>query len=70
MSQGGSGSIPTLVVDDEQLAREELSFLLKDFPEIELLSTAANGLEAVSLIETVRTRAGVSRRSDARARWA
>ncbi len=53
MSQGASGGIPTLVVDDEQLAREELSFLLKDFPEVELLATAANGLEAVSLIEQI-----------------
>jgi two-component system LytT family response regulator/two-component system response regulator LytT len=40
-----------LVVDDEQLAREELSFLLKDFPEVEVLDTATNGLEAIRLIE-------------------
>ena len=39
-----------LVVDDERLAREELSYLLKDFPEIEVLQTASNGLEAVNLI--------------------
>jgi two-component system, LytTR family, response regulator LytT len=51
MSQASTGTISALVVDDEQLAREELSFLLKDFPEIELLSTAANGPEALSLIE-------------------
>lgn len=51
MSQGSAGSISTLVVDDEQLAREELSFLLKDFPEIDILATASNGLEAVDLIE-------------------
>lgn len=51
MSQGGPGSISTLIADDEQLAREELSFLLKDFPEIEVLETAANGLEALNLIE-------------------
>jgi two-component system, LytTR family, response regulator LytT len=44
-------TIPTLVVDDEQLAREELSFLLKDFSEIEVLATASNGLEALKLIE-------------------
>jgi two-component system LytT family response regulator/two-component system response regulator LytT len=37
-------------VDDERLAREELSYLLNDFPEIEVLETAANGLEAVDLI--------------------
>ncbi len=51
MSQGSAGSISTLIADDEQLAREELSFLLKDFPEIEVLDTAANGLEVFDLIE-------------------
>jgi two-component system LytT family response regulator/two-component system response regulator LytT len=51
MSHGGVGTVSTLVVDDEQLAREELTFLLGDFPEVELLDTASNGLEAVKLIE-------------------
>ena len=50
MSQSVTGTISALVVDDEQLAREELSFLLKDFPEIEVLQSATNGLEAVKLI--------------------
>ena len=39
------------MVDDEQLAREELTFLLKDFPEVEVLRSAENGLEAVKLID-------------------
>jgi two-component system LytT family response regulator/two-component system response regulator LytT len=51
MSQNVGTTITTLVVDDEELAREELAYLLKDFPEIELLQTASNGLEAVKLIE-------------------
>jgi two-component system LytT family response regulator/two-component system response regulator LytT len=51
MSQNAGGTISTLVVDDEELAREELAYLLKDFPEIELLETASNGLEALKLIE-------------------
>ena len=51
MSQSGSGPISTLIVDDEQLAREELSFFLKDFPDIEIIASAANGLEAIDLIE-------------------
>ncbi len=51
MSQGSAGSISTLIADDEQLAREELAFLLKDFPEIDVLETAENGLEAFTLIE-------------------
>ncbi|MGI9072069.1 MAG: LytR/AlgR family response regulator transcription factor [Bryobacteraceae bacterium] len=50
MSQRSTGTISALVVDDERLAREELSYLLKDFPEIEVLQTASNGLEAVNLI--------------------
>jgi len=53
MSQSVAGTISALVVDDEQLAREELSFLLKDFPEIEILQTASNGLEAVKLIDQI-----------------
>src|SRR5581483_6396458 len=40
-----------LIVDDEKLAREELSYLLKEFPDIEVLDSASNGLEAVKLIE-------------------
>jgi two-component system LytT family response regulator/two-component system response regulator LytT len=51
MSQSVAGTISALIVDDEQLAREELSFLLRDFPEIEILHSATNGLEAVKLIE-------------------
>jgi len=50
MSQRSTGTISALVVDDERLAREELSYLLKDFPEVEVLQTASNGLEAVTLI--------------------
>jgi len=53
MPQSVAGTISALVVDDEQLAREELSFLLKDFPEIEILQTASNGLEAVKLIDVL-----------------
>ena len=38
-------------MDDEQLACDELSYLLKDFSEIELAATGKNGLEALKLIE-------------------
>src|SRR5437764_7012906 len=44
-------TISTLIVDDEQLACDELSHLLKDFPDIELVATGRNGLEAIELIE-------------------
>jgi two-component system, LytTR family, response regulator LytT len=46
-------TITAILVDDEALARDELAFLLKDFPDIEVAATAANGLEAVKLIEDV-----------------
>ncbi|HEX4227219.1 MAG TPA: LytTR family DNA-binding domain-containing protein [Bryobacteraceae bacterium] len=51
MPQRVTATISTLVVDDEELAREELSYLLKDFQEIEIQETASNGLEAVKLID-------------------
>lgn len=51
MSHGVTATVSTLIVDDEQLAREELSYLLKDFPEVVVLDSASNGLEAVKLIE-------------------
>ena len=44
-------SITTVVVDDEKLALEELSFLLNDYPEIEVVGSAENGLQAVDLID-------------------
>ncbi|HLJ16691.1 MAG TPA: LytTR family DNA-binding domain-containing protein [Bryobacteraceae bacterium] len=44
-------TISAIVVDDEQLACDELCYLLKDFAEIELVATAKNGLEALKLIE-------------------
>jgi two-component system LytT family response regulator/two-component system response regulator LytT len=44
-------TIPTVVADDEAPALDELVFLLREFPEIEVVSTARNGLEAVAAIE-------------------
>src|ERR1700760_1716242 len=44
-------TISAILVDDEKLASEELSFLLREFADIEIIATASNGLEAVKLIE-------------------
>lgn len=44
-------TITTLLVDDEPLACDELAYLLKDHPDIEIAGTGHNGLEAVALIE-------------------
>lgn len=51
MSLRPLASIQTIIVDDEQLARDELAFLLRDYPEVEVIATAANGLEAIDLID-------------------
>jgi two-component system, LytTR family, response regulator LytT len=44
-------SIYTIIIDDEKPAREELAFLLKAIPEINLLALGKNGLDAVNLIK-------------------
>ena len=53
-NQASAGSavqtFSALLVDDEKLASDELAFLLKDFPDVEVLAVAHNGLEAVKLI--------------------
>lgn len=43
--------INTVIVDDERPARDELVFLLKGFPEINIVAQGKNGLEAVALIK-------------------
>jgi two-component system LytT family response regulator/two-component system response regulator LytT len=40
-----------MVVDDEQLAREELCFQLDRLGEVEVVAQAGNGLEALSAVE-------------------
>ena len=44
-------AIATLIIDDEQLAREELKYLLDSVGGIEIVGEGANGIEAVALIE-------------------
>ncbi len=43
-------TISAVLVDDEKLASDELAYLLKEFADVEVIATAANGLEAVKLI--------------------
>ena len=43
--------INTIIVDDEKPAREELAYLLKAFPEINVIGQGKNGVEAVALIK-------------------
>jgi two-component system LytT family response regulator/two-component system response regulator LytT len=51
MSGRAMATISTILADDEPLALDELIYLLRDHPEIEVVATAANGLDAVEKIE-------------------
>ncbi len=42
-----------LIVDDEQLARDELKYLLDSAGEVEIVGQGKNGIEAVELIRTL-----------------
>jgi two-component system LytT family response regulator/two-component system response regulator LytT len=44
-------ALRTVVVDDEQLARDELCFLLGKLGDVEVVAQAANGVEALDVIE-------------------
>jgi two-component system response regulator LytT len=43
--------ISAILVDDEKLASEELAYQLREFPDVDVIATASNGLEAIKLIE-------------------
>lgn len=44
-------TISALIIDDEQLARDELAYLLQAAPDVDVVAQGANGIEAVELIE-------------------
>jgi two-component system LytT family response regulator len=44
-------SLKAVVVDDEQLAREELCYMLDQMGNVEVIAQAGNGLEAVGIVE-------------------
>jgi two-component system LytT family response regulator/two-component system response regulator LytT len=44
-------SISALIIDDEQLARDELKYLLDQVGDVDVVAQGTNGIEAVSLIE-------------------
>src|SRR6266478_1344431 len=49
-SQKASMSLSAVIVDDEQLARDELAYLLKGVGDVNVVAQGKNGLEAVQLI--------------------
>src|SRR6202161_1241452 len=44
-------SLTAVIVDDEQLARDELAYLLKNADDVNVVAQGKNGLEAVNLIK-------------------
>src|SRR5438477_11376526 len=42
--------LSAIIIDDEQLARDELNFLLKNIDGVEVVAQGKNGLEGVNLI--------------------
>src|SRR6201993_3855628 len=51
MQNRATATISAILVDDEKLASEELAYQLKEFPDIEIIATASNGIEALKLIQ-------------------
>src|SRR5512137_2431769 len=44
-------SLSAVIVDDEQLARDELAYLLKSVDGVDIVAQGKNGVEAVNLIK-------------------
>src|SRR5438128_4268578 len=42
--------LSAVIVDDEQLARDELAYLLKNVDDVNVVAQGKNGVEAISLI--------------------
>jgi two-component system response regulator LytT len=51
MQNRATAAISAILVDDEKLASDELAYQLKEFPDIDVIATASNGLEALKLIQ-------------------
>jgi two-component system response regulator LytT len=51
MPERATSVLTAVIAEDEQLACDELLYLLKEFPDVEVLGTARNGLQAVKIIE-------------------
>ena len=44
-------TLKALIVDDEQLARDELQYLLSSIDDVEVVAQGKNGIEAIALLE-------------------
>jgi two-component system LytT family response regulator/two-component system response regulator LytT len=53
MRDRATATLSTIVVDDEKLACDELAYLLKEFPEVDVIATGSNGIQAVEMIRAM-----------------
>ena len=67
-AETSAGKIRTVIVDDEPLARSNLSLLLRLDPEIAVVSECGSGVDAPKEIRRTQTGPAVPRRADARMR--
>jgi two-component system response regulator LytT len=51
LTPGDGMLLSAVIVDDEQLARDELAYLLKSAGDVNVVAQGKNGLEAISLIK-------------------
>ena len=51
---GNNSIIRTIIVDDEPLARVGLNHLLKNISQVEVIAEAANGFEALELVDRLK----------------
>jgi two-component system LytT family response regulator/two-component system response regulator LytT len=51
MQERATATLTAMIIDDEQLAQDELAYLIKDISDIEVVGVARHGLEAVDLIQ-------------------
>jgi hypothetical protein len=50
LASGDRMALSAVIVDDEQLARDELAYLLRDL-DIDVVAQGKNGVEAVNLVK-------------------
>ncbi len=57
-------SLSAIIVDDEQLARDELAYLLKEL-DVDVVAQGKNGMDAVNMIKEYLARPRLPRRANA-----
>ena len=47
-------SISCVLIDDEELALEELQFLLNSDPDVDIVAEGRNGVDAIQLVKELK----------------